>query len=251
EQRLEQRRLAGSVRADERDVLAALEREPDVVQQLLRAGGHLEALRLDHGPAAPRRVEEIEAEPFLARRQRLELAARLLPLALEPPDLGQLRLRLLRLALLVAEALDEALEPFDVDTEPVCGLAGRRGACSLLDPPGGPGTGEGDRASAAELEHAVRDRFEKPAVVRDEDDPGVERLQLLLEPLEARDVEVVGRLIEEQQIGVAAEGASERCARQLAARERLERPVEIGLGEAEATSSEERRVGKGRGTGWW
>src|SRR5207244_7933499 len=93
EQRLEQRRLAGSVRADERDVLAALEREADVVQQLFRAGGDLEALRLDHGPAAPRRVEEIEAEPFLVRRQRLELAARLLPLALGASHLGQLLLR--------------------------------------------------------------------------------------------------------------------------------------------------------------
>src|SRR5439155_26997857 len=98
EQRLQQRRFAGSVRADARDVLAALEREADVVQQLFRAVGDLEALRLDHGPAASRRVEEIEAEPPPVRRQRLELAARLLPLALEAPDLGQLRLRLLRLA---------------------------------------------------------------------------------------------------------------------------------------------------------
>src|SRR5256714_14098724 len=116
EQRLEQRRLAGSVRADERDVLAALEREADIVQQLLRAGGDLEALRLDHGPAAPRRVEKIESEPFLARRQRLELAARLLPLALEPPRLGQPRLRPLRPALLFAGALDGAAEAVAVGT---------------------------------------------------------------------------------------------------------------------------------------
>src|SRR6185436_20123055 len=165
-------------RAYERDVLSALECEANAVQQLLGACRDLEVLCLDHGPAAPRRVEEVKAEPFLAHRQRFELAARLLAFALEPPDLGQLGLRLLRLALLVAEPLDEALEPLDVDAEPVGRLAGGRRAGRLLDPPGVPGACERDRASAAELEHAVRDRFEKPAVMRDEHDPGVERLQL-------------------------------------------------------------------------
>ena len=63
-------------------MLPALEREADIVQQLLGARGDLEPLRLDHGPPAARWVEEVEAEPFLAHRQRLELAARLLPFAL-------------------------------------------------------------------------------------------------------------------------------------------------------------------------
>ena len=58
--------------------------------------------------------------------------------------------------------------------------------------------------------------------MRDEDDARVERRELVLEPLEARDVEVVRRLVEEQQVGVAAERARERRARQLAAGERVE-----------------------------
>src|SRR5213078_639696 len=171
-----------SVRTHERYVLPALEREADVVQQLLGARGDLEALCFDHGPAAPGRVEEVEAEPLLAHRQRLELAARLSAFALEAVDLGQLCLRLLRLALLVAEALDEALEPLDVDAEAVGRLPSGRSTRRLLDPPGVPRACERDRAAAAELEHAVRDRFEEPAVMRDEHDSGVERLQLLLEP---------------------------------------------------------------------
>ncbi len=65
-----------------------------------------------------------------------------------------------------------------------------------------------------------RDRFEEPAVVRDEDDGGVDRLQLALEPFEAGDVEVVRRLVEEQEVWVAAERACQRGARQLAAGER-------------------------------
>ena len=70
--------------------------------------------------------------------------------------------------------------------------------------------------------------------MRDEDDGCVERLELALEPLQAGDVEMVRRLVEQQQVGVAAERASERGARQLAARERSQRAVEVLVREAEA-----------------
>ena len=66
-----------------------------------------------------------------------------------------------------------------------------------------------------------------------EDHGGVERVELALEPLEVRDVEVVRRFVEEEQVGIAAERASKRGARQLAARERAQRAVEIPFGEAE------------------
>ena len=56
--------------------------------------------------------------------------------------------------------------------------------------------------------------------MRDEHDRGVERDQVLLEPLERRDVEMVGRLVEQQQVGVAGERPGERGAGQLAAGER-------------------------------
>jgi hypothetical protein len=63
--------------------------------------------------------------------------------------------------------------------------------------------------------------------VRDEDHGRVERLQLALEPLEACDVEMVGRLVEEQQVGIAAERSRERGPRQLAAGERAQRAVSL------------------------
>ena len=78
--------------------------------------------------------------------------------------------------------------------------------------------------------------------MRDEDHAGVERGELPLEPLEALDVEVVGRLVEQQQVGVARERAGERGARELAARERLQRPVEVGVGEAEPAHDRARAV---------
>ena len=63
--------------------------------------------------------------------------------------------------------------------------------------------------------------------MRHQDDRGVETRQVLFEPLERLDVEVVRRLVEQEQIGIAGEHPPERRARQLAARERAERTVEI------------------------
>ena len=69
--------------------------------------------------------------------------------------------------------------------------------------------------------------------MRDEHDRRVEPGELPLEPLQALDVEVVGRLVEQEQIRVAGERARQRRARQLAAREGVERPVELCVAEAE------------------
>src|SRR5262249_50688084 len=88
-------------------------------------------------------------------------------------------------------------------------------------------------------------RLEEPAVVRDEDDPRVERRQLGLEPFEAGDVEMVRRLVEQQQIGIAAESARKRGARQLAARERVEHAIEVGIAEAQAARARAAAVAPG------
>ena len=64
--------------------------------------------------------------------------------------------------------------------------------------------GEEARAPRLELEHRRADRLQEPAVVGDEHDRRVERDQRLLEPLERLDVEVVGRLVEQQQVGAAS-----------------------------------------------
>ena len=97
EDRLEQRRLAGAVRPHEPDVLAALDRERRLVEQLLIPGRHLEAAGLDDGPAAACWLEEVEAERLAPPIQELQLAGCLRPLLLQAADLRQLRLRLLRL----------------------------------------------------------------------------------------------------------------------------------------------------------
>ena len=66
--------------------------------------------------------------------------------------------------------------------------------------------------------------------------------ELLLEPLDRGHVEVVRRLVEQQQVGAARERACERRARQLAAGERVEAAVEVGVGEAEPAQDGGRAV---------
>ena len=81
--------------------------------------------------------------------------------------------------------------------------------------------------------------------MRDDEDARVQRLQLALEPFEAGDVEVVRRLVEKEQVRVAAERACEGGACQLAAGEGVEQPVEVVVGEAEAAHDGRRPVAPG------
>src|SRR3954451_25233720 len=143
DQRLEQRRLAGPVRADEGDVLAALEPQLGVVQQHATRDRQPPVLELeDHPPRALRRLEgELQRAPVL----RVALDAVHLVELLDP------RLRLARLGRLVAEALDEALHPRDLgllalDRAPQRHLARRR-----LPPPLVPGATEVPGAAGLEL----------------------------------------------------------------------------------------------------
>ncbi len=85
-----------------------------------------------------------------------------------------------------------------------------------------------------EREHAPADAFEQAAVVGDEDEGALVVEQELLEPLDGVDVKVVGRLVEQQQVGVGEQRAGQRHARELAARERVQPALEHLVGQPEA-----------------
>ena len=72
---------------------------------------------------------------LFARRVSSEISLLTRRAPLEAPDLRQLRLRALREILLGAEALDEALEPGDVDVDAVCRRRRRGQPRRLLAPP--------------------------------------------------------------------------------------------------------------------
>ena len=79
---------------------------------------------------------------------------------------------------------------------------------------------ERDAAAAVELEDPLRDVVEEVPVVGDRDDgPGV-LLEEALEPLDRLGVEVVGGLVEQQQVGVLEQQPGERDAALLAAGQR-------------------------------
>ena len=65
EDRLEQCRFAGAVRADERDVLAALDRERRAAEQYALTDVNGEIVGFDHRSTAARRLQELEAERAL------------------------------------------------------------------------------------------------------------------------------------------------------------------------------------------
>ena len=67
----------------------------------------------------------------------------------------------------------------------------------------------------------------------DQGDRRVETDEGLLEPLERLDVEVVGRLVQQQQVGPGRERPRQRGARQLAAGEARQAAVEVVVVKAE------------------
>ena len=79
---------------------------------------------------------------------------------------------------------------------------------------------ERDAAAAVELEDPLRDVVEEVAVVGDRDDRARVLLEEALEPVDRLGIEVVGRLVEQQQVGVAEEQPGERHATLLAAGQR-------------------------------
>ena len=76
----------------------------------------------------------------------------------------------------------------------------------------------------------------------DEDNGGVEPDQILLEPLHRLDVEVVCRLVEQQQLGLRGQCPGQRSAGQLAAGEALQRTVQLGLAEPEPVRRGDRHL---------
>src|SRR6185503_12581610 len=84
-----------------------------------------------------------------------------------------------------------------------------------------------------ELADLGRHAVEKDAVVRHDHEPAVEILEVVLEPLERRKVEVVGGLVQKEERRIREEERRERGAHAPSAREFREGTVLIGTREAE------------------
>ena len=90
------------------------------------------------------------------------------------------------------------------------------------------------RRSCVQLPNLGGDPIEEDAVVRDDDQTAAEVLEVILQPLHRRQIEVVGRLVEEEQRRIGQEERRERGPHPPSARELGERAVLLRDGEAEA-----------------
>ena len=188
---LEQRRLARAVRTDEADLVATeyarrkrtnhrspvvtlrhvMQLDDQLTRSLARRDGeiHLAEAFTARCTLAPQRFEPPHA-PFVARPARFD------PLAYP--------------RLLLREKLVEACVPDRLRVELLlfAPLILREGA------------GVARELSAVELDHARRHVLQEPPVVRHEEERGAEADEQRFEPLDRRDVEVVRRLVEKQQL---------------------------------------------------
>jgi hypothetical protein len=90
----------------------------------------------------------------------------------------------------------------------------------------------GERAQR-QIGDAGHDRIQEKPIVRDEDHRVGIRVQILFQPVARFEIEMVGRLVEQQQIGLAEEQLRQRDAHLPSTGEPLRRPLEIGRFEAE------------------
>ncbi len=230
---LEEGRLSGPVRADDADDAALGQVEGEVVEEEVLAVRLLQALRTDDDVAEARAGRDVDLVRLAAavgaavgEELLVGLEARL-PLGVagagghaDPLQLALERLLLGRLGLLLL-----------------------REARRLLLEPGGVVPLPRNAGAAVELEDPLGDVVEEVAVVRDGDDGAGVLGEVLLEPADRLGVEVVRRLVEEEEVGLLEEDAAERDAPPLAAGDlrdvgfggraaegvhrRLEGPVEV------------------------
>ena len=229
EQRLEQRRLAAAVGSDEPDAIAAIDDQVDVADERRGAGvADVELLGLDRLLAA-RVIADGEAQPDLPGGGELVLMAR------EPLHLLQLlATRLGLLGLLPGDvAADEVLGARDRRRLPLVGGVEPLVPLLALDDVFVVAARVDDHLAGFHLDDVATDRAQKVAIVRDQHERLGPLAQPLLEVLGGLDVEVVGRLVEEQQIRLLEQHLGQLEAAALAARERVDRALEIGRREAE------------------
>ena len=225
---LEEGGLARAVGADEHRALAAFALEVEVLVDDVFTVGLLDVLELHHLEAGAGRLGEAELD-------LLQVVLGLVDRDLfEPGDLLLLGLRAGGHRGLGAEAVDERLQVRDLTL-----LVLEHRLLAFLA-----GHALGDEvvvvavvameALAAEFDHARAEGVEEGTVVRDDDEAARVAGQVVLEPEQGFEVEVIGRFVEQQERGLADEQAGEVRAHDPAAGERLGEFVVVGFAEAEA-----------------
>ncbi len=222
--RLDQRRLAGAVDAEDADAVARAHGETDVGQHAAFAVAEGEAVGVEQPLGQLDGLGELEA-PLALRARRLDRG--------QPLEHLQPALRLPCLGGLSAEAVDELLQVGGrALVLPGCGVL----LAQLLEVRGlerAEVAGEAPDRAVGDVPDRLRHPVEELTVVRDHDHGGRLPLQPRLQPHDGVEVEVVGGLVEQQQVGGPQQGARERQAVAPAAGERGDRARRVGLRKTE------------------
>ena len=208
-------------------MFTAVEFEVDAAVDVLVAVGLGDALQAHDHIAGARRIGELKVDVLVTLGQDDELLFDLL-------DLANALLGLGCLGGLVAELVDEDLHVGDIAL-----LGGALGAHLLqvvlaLLKVAAVVAGVSGHAAVLERGDVVDAGVHEGAVVADDEDGAVVVGDKTSQPLDALEVQVVGGLVQQQQIGVAQEELGERDAHLPAARELGARALKVGDFEAQA-----------------
>jgi hypothetical protein len=247
-QQFHQRGFAGAVAAEQADAAVGAQGEAKLVEDYLPA-------KRRPRYAKPRLA--VADSCIVDQQQRIGKAARLGEAEAEGRvDVGGLdlahpgqhldpALRLARLGGLGTEAVDVALQ-----VRRLALLLGRQ--CQVVGQALGARSLAGRVVAGEKLQLAVLDGedmggddVEKIAVVRDQDQRALIALEPVFEPEDGVEVQMVGRLVEQQEVGAAHQGAREVEAHAPAAGEFGHRSLEVKVGKTEAVhqGSSARRCG--------
>ena len=226
---LGQRRLAVAIGAEEPDAVVVVEAQVEAAQHRpvrLIADRHI-LHRHDRRRRRLGRRGEVEGHHGIVGKGRDRL---------QPLQHLQPRLRLARLRRLVAEAVDEGLQVAALVVLPGLELQLQRLALAALAVEGIVAAAIEGELALVEMDDGVDGTIEQVAVMADDDDAVGILGDVALQPQRAFEVEIVGRLVEKQQVGPREQGRGERHAHAPAAGEGragtlLRRLVEAEAGE--------------------
>ena len=219
---LEQRRLARAVGADDADDRALGHLQAQVAEERLVAEPLGDALDLDHLVAEFRAGGDLDGRGVVAHgagfaRDDLRVldqpgarqVAALLAVHADPRQLVLQRAHARRLLRAFLPLLRH--DPAELLLQPAGVVALVRNA-----------------APGVELQDPLRHVVQEVAVMRDDDHRAGILLELLLEPVHRLGIEVVGRLVEQEQVGLFEDRLAERHAALLAAAERADDALVVG-----------------------
>ncbi len=223
---LQQRRLPCTVRTHERDLVASVEREVEVLVDDVVAVRLAHVLERDHELAGTRRLRELEPDG-------LALLGDLDELGLDLLDAPDPVLRGDRLRVLVAEAVDEHLHVGDLfelrlPLDPQ--LLERQ---LLLLQVRRVVAGVNRDLALVDVGDVVDEPLHERAVVADDQDRSVVGAQERLEPSHRLQVQVVGGLVEQQHVGLAQQQLRQREPHEPPSRELARVPLQVALPEPE------------------